>query len=445
MGISNSQEKIVMFAEKIQNNKFLKTLSVSMVGLMAMLMAGALFSLIRGLPLGGRYADFLTSSGLGALLEAGVNVCQLMGLFVVLSISYHIAKDKGQDAFTSGLIGLISFLLVTPLATTAVTEAGEVIDVTSVISLNWLGAQGMFSAILVGFLSGSLYCWLKEKKIRIKMPEQVPEFVAVPFEGILTGMIIGTVFLVIRGLFELTSYGNLHAFIYGIIQMPLMKLGANLPAMIILIMLCNLLWWFGIHGTIVTGTVVQLLYMPQAMENLNTFMAGGTITPSAATILTALFWYTFINYFGGAGFIGLGINMVAFAKSERYKAVGRLSFVPLCFNIIEPVVFGFPIVMNPIMFIPVVFVPGILATISYFLMLSGTVGMPIVMLTVMTLPGPIAGFLLGGGISLGILVIVLTLVATVLFFPFFKICDRQALAEEQQKIKLDESAGVSYE
>lgn len=162
-------------------------------------------------------------------------------------------------------------------------------------------------------------------------------------------------------------------------------------------------------------------------------MAGQPIEPSAATVLTFMFFFVFLQFLGGPGCLfGLSVDMALFSKSERYKAMGKLSIVPSFFNIIEPVIYGFPIVMNPIMLIPFILCPVLFATIGYFLMISGIVGIPVVMLNVMTIPGPIAGFLLGGGISLGIMMIVMVVLSVIIYLPFFKICDAKAYKEEQE-------------
>jgi len=419
--------------DAIQNNKILNQLGNSMMALMPVLMVGAIFSLISGLPLGEGYTNFLNNTGLAPLLQVGVNVSQFMGLFVVFSLAYHIAKDAGQDGFTAGILGLISFLIVTPMSVNYTNESGATFAVTGAIPTSWLGAQGMFSGIIIGLIVGYLFVFTLKKNLKIKMPEQVPEFVAKSFEGIIPGLIIGVLFIAVRGLFSLTEFGNIHAWIYGLIQSPLMKLSGNLGAMVIILLITQILWWFGIHGTLTVLPIAMILYQPQALLNLQTFMAGQPIEKSPTTILTFMFFFVFVQFLGGPGcMLGLGIDMVAFAKSERYKAMGKLSIVPVFFNIIEPIIYGFPIVMNPIMLVPFLLTPVVFSVVGYYLMLSGLVGIPVVMLSVMTIPGPIVGFLLGGGISLGIMLIVMVVISTLIYFPFFKISDTKAYKEEQE-------------
>ena len=152
-----------------------------------------------------------------------------------------------------------------------------------------------------------------------------------------------------------------------------------------------------------------------------------------APFLLSMMTFFLINQFmGGPGCLfGLYINLAFFTKSERYKAQGKISLIPGLFNIIKPTVFGLPIVLNPVLLAPFVLVPAIVYTAYYLLASAGIVGVPVVNLTAMVLPGPIAGFILGGGISLGIFVLVAMAFSVIAYFPFVKALDRQALKEEQ--------------
>ena len=432
MKFEKVQEKIVGFVTRLQENKVIKLVSTSMTGLMPVLMLGAVCSLISGLPFGDGYKAFLDHSGLSALMSAGTTITQLMAVWAALSIGAGVADMWGQDRTTCSMIGLLAFLLCTPLTTSVTAQSGEVIMVSGVLSTGLLGSQGMFAAMIVSGLAAAGYCLLMSKNLKIRLPESVPPFVSKSFEAIIPGILVGVVCLAIRGIFEATSYGSLNQAIYSMIQSPLSRLGGTLPAMLIFIFLTSLLWWFGLHGTLVVIGFVNALYYPQMMTNLEAFMAGAPLSPSGVVVLTYLFWFLFIQFFGGPGMLfGLDVNMVLFAKSERYRALGKLAIVPGFFNIIEPVVYGFPIVMNPVMVIPFCVGPVVFATVGYFLMTSGIIGYPVAMMAVMTLPGPVVGFLLGGGISLGIFCVICVALSVVMYYPFFKIADNLAVKEEQ--------------
>ena len=149
---------------------------------------------------------------------------------------------------------------------------------------------------------------------------------------------------------------------------------------------------------------------------------------------------------GGAGnTLGLVLLMCR-SKSKHISSIGRLSIVPGICGINEPIMFGAPIVLNPIMFIPFILTPLVFMIIGYLLMVTGVVNIPALMLSVMTIPGPIAGFILGGGISLGIMIVIMCLLSCIIYYPFFKICDNQALEAEKksnQEKTLEETVASS--
>ena len=167
----------------------------------------------------------------------------------------------------------------------------------------------------------------------------------------------------------------------------------------------------GIANTGLNGELVNLGKDPTAIMNLQ------------------MFRYALL---GGAGnTLGLVLLMCR-SKSKHISSIGRLSIVPGICGINEPIMFGAPIVLNPIMFIPFILTPLVFMIIGYLLMVTGVVNIPALMLSVMTIPGPIAGFILGGGISLGIMIVIMCLLSCIIYYPFFKICDNQALEAEKK-------------
>jgi PTS system cellobiose-specific IIC component len=419
--------KILPLVGKIQTNRGLLILRSSFMATMPALMTGAFLSLIQGLPLGQGYTNFLQSAGISVFLQAGVNVCNLIALYFIASFGYHIGEYKNQNAFQCIFIALVCFLLITPLDASQFVN-GSMITVSGAISTSWLGTQGLFSAIIVGILSINIYSWLMSKNLKIKMPDAVPESIAKPFEAIIPGLLTGLVFIAIRVIFSLTPWGNMHQCIYSVIQRPLVGIGNNFGAYLLVLTLINILWLFGIHGTLLALSVLMAVWNTASVENLNAFMAGQPLP----YFVTSIFMMMFVQYLGGPGcLVGLAIDMTLFAKSQRYKAMGRISLIPGLFNIIEPIIFGFPLVMNPIMAIPFILGPTLFMIISYILMLIGFLGTPVIGVSVMTTPFALAGWLVGAGWQWGVMMIIYAFLSCIIYLPFFKICDRQALKEEQ--------------
>lgn len=431
------QNKVLPFAQAIQNNRWLSCISSSFMKVMPALLGGAVFSLIQGLPLGDGYTNFLATTGLSELLAAGVAVCNLTALYFIFALGYNLAEKLEVNPFQGAVVALLSLLLVTPFTFNHVDENQVSTLITNVIPVDNLGATGIFTAMFVGIISVSVFAFAVKRNWKIKMPDSVPEMLSKPFEAVVPVFIVAAIFLALRAGLAMTSYGNLQNFIYTIVQIPLVGLGNSFGAMVISMLVLLLLWWVGIHGTSVVLSVMMVLWMEPAVTNLNNYMAGEPVT----LVTSYMFFFVFCQFIGGPGCLfGLTVDMAIFAKSDRYKTFGKISFVPGMFNIIEPIVFGFPIVLNPIMFIPFVFTPIVFMIVGYFLMTSGLVGIPALMLSVMTIPGPIAGFILGGGIGLGIMIVVMCALSCLIYYPFFKICDHKALKEEQElKKQLEES------
>ncbi len=418
--MDNFINKILPAVDKFQNNTYISSIMQGMMNSMPVLMASAVFQLIYSFPIPA-WTNFLTKIGLYDLLGTVVTICNMTALFIVFGIGRALGNKKGIDGVTSGVAALLCFLIITPLT---VSETGS-----TVIDISWFSAQGIFTAIIVALLAASIYAFCVKKNIVIKMPEAVPEFVAKSFEGIPAALITLIPFVVIRGVFGATSYGSFSQFIYSIVQTPLVGLGNSLPAHLLAILIACFLWWLGIHGTLVVFSVMMAVWQPPMIENI-TAAAAGQPVPNILSLLSIML---VLQFMGGPGCLfGLYVDMALFSKSERYKAQSKLSLMSGVFNIIEPTVYGLPVVLNPILLIPYLGLPVLIYVAYYLLATAGIIGIPSVGLTMMVVPGPIAGFLLGGGVSLGIFTIAALVVTCLVYYPFFKVLDAQALRQEKE-------------
>ena len=176
----------------------------------------------------------------------------------------------------------------------------------------------------------------------------------------------------------------------------------------------------------VTMSFLSMLYMAPALENLEA-MAAGQPLPN---MLTNTWWFTFAQLGGSGGIIGLAVCMFFFAKSDRYKTLGKIAILPALCSISEPLVFGVPLVLNVVMLIPMILSPLACFLSSYLMTSIGVLpylngiqlstGTPIVL----------AGFLAGGWRA-AIWQVVLVALQFAIYFPFFRMVDKQALEEEK--------------
>ncbi len=410
-------------AIKIGGNKILKAIATSFNLVMPLIILGAIFTLLSTLSIGG-YQDFLTSTGIGNLLSlVGTFTTDMLAVYVSFTAAYAYVRNEGMngDVVPAGLLSILSFFIITPLANVVVDET-----TTTFIAFDYLGAKGLFTALIVGTLVGFIYTFVVNRGWVIKMPEGVPPTVAKSFSALIPGFIIAAVFLVINGIFVSTVEATFSEWFYGIIAAPLSALSGSLATYMILTLLASIFWFFGIHGGQVTLPFSMMLFMQAGVENQTAFAAG---EPMQNILTVGLVFFLMLGGIGNT--LGLSIDML-FAKSNRYKTLGKLAILPSCCSINEPIVFGLPLILNPIMALPYFLVPQINILITYFVMKGGLVSLPRIAMGATGTPVLLDGWLICGlsGICLEI---VLIIISALLYYPFFRMQDNIALKEEKQE------------
>jgi PTS system cellobiose-specific IIC component len=424
------QSILIPISEKVSANKALRGISGGFSAMLPVVMVGAIFTLLASLNIG-VYQNFITSIGLKQLFAVPASyTTDMISLYAVFCIARAEAKVFGlddSDSFASGLIALMFFLILIPLGVSGKgAESGEVVKIAAAVPTNYLGSRGLFTAMILGILIPRLHHLFVKHNITIKMPEGVPEMISKSFAAMIPAICIGALAVVVRFLFGLTSYGSATNAIYGILQAPLAALTSNPFTFLLLLLVCNLMWFFGIHGGMVANPIRMALYSQATLANLEAYGAGRVLP----NIVVNTAWFGMGNIGGSACAIGLCLNIALFAKSQRYKALNKVSLPAGLVSISEPMVFGVPMVLNPVMLIPMLLAPTVTFLLGYFAMKTGI--MPY--MTGAELPNgtPIllGGFLAWGSIKGAIFQAILIAVSTLIYYPFFKILDRQALAEE---------------
>lgn len=414
--ITNLFDKLNPWFDKLGANPYLQAISGAMMATLGPLFIGSmsvLFIVLMGMVPALAKLDKLTE------LLSKVNTMTLgaLAVYIAVLIAYHLVKklDEDEDPISASIISLLSFLIITPL--------GKMADDSMGIPTNWLGAQGVFSALIVGIVSARLYLAIKRRGWTIKMPAGVPPMVTKTFEALIPTILIGLLFAIVDLLFSLTSFGSMHQFVYSIIQEPLKGVGGSIAAMILLSLLQQVLWFFGIHGTNVIMPLVTPLWLAMDVENLNAVQAG--LTPPN---IVGLAFFNIITWSG----LGLGLVLLMLrAKSKQYRQVGKISIVPALFGITEPVIFGTPLVLNFDLAFPFITNNTIALIIAYVLTKLGIVANFIGVQAIFGLP---IGFhaAVQGSLSIILLQLFIQLVLSpVLWYPWFKRLDLRTYKEEQ--------------
>lgn len=301
------------------------------------------------------------------------------------------------------------------------------------ISVDWLGAKGIFIGIICALVSVHLYAWVEKKGWVIKMPAGVPPTVVQSFAALIPAGVVMTVFFLLNTVFVACGT-DAFTFIFTFLQTPLLGIGDTLGAMIIAYIFLHVFWFFGVNGGSVVGAVFNPILQTLALENLTLYRevgAAGYTVANGAHIISQQFQDLFATFGGCGSTLSLLIAMLLFCKSKRIKELGKLAFVPGIFGINEPIVFGLPIVLNPTILIPFVLVPTINIILSYLAMSIGLfppcngINIP------WTTPVIISGFLATNWVG-ALFQAALLVLGVFVYLPFIKIMDKQYLADEAE-------------
>ncbi|WP_300390115.1 MULTISPECIES: PTS cellobiose transporter subunit IIC [unclassified Fusobacterium] len=409
------EKYLLPIAEKLGQSKYLNVLRDSFMLSFPLTIFGSIFIVIANLP----FLNLLMSDDKlailkGALAPAAESSMLMMTVFVVMGIGYYLTSSYNIEGIFGSAIGVSAFFLVTPL------QNGG-------ISLDRLGAKGMFVGMLVGFASAEIYRRAVQKGWTIKMPDSVPPAVAKSFSALVPGFVTLAVFLIVRIIFSLTPFENIHDFIFVVIQTPMVKLGGGLIATVIAIILIQLLWFFGLHGQTIVNSVLDPVWNTLSLQNLEAYQAGKELP----NIITKQFIETYTVGLGGTGMtIAVVFALLFVVKSRQLKELGKLAGPSAIFNVNEPITFGLPIVMNPLVFVPWLLAPIVVVIFTYIMMAVGLAPIPTGVIVPWTVPVFFSGVLATNSVMGGVLQIVNCFIVFIIWLPFLKVLDRKALEME---------------
>lgn len=436
-------EKILMpLAEKIGKNKYLISIRDGFLISSPLLIVGSFFLLIANFPIPGWsefWANILGQGWESHFSRPVAATFDVMAILAVIGIAYAFAKQLKVDALAGAAIALVAFFILTPFQKEFIPAGSDVAEiVTGVIPLGWMGSKGLFVGMLVSFMSVGIFAWVFKKGWVIKLPEGVPPTVEKSFAALIPSAVVMTIFFVIAWIFTLTPAGSVHDVVFKFLQLPLQQVGGSLSAMVIAYIFLHLFWFFGINGGSVVGAVYNPILKALSAENLEAFQAG-TELPN---IVNGQFQDLFATFGGAGSTLSLLIAMLFMCKSERIKSLGKLAFLPGVFGINEPIVFGLPIMLNPMLLIPFMLVPTLNIIITYFCMSSGLVPLTNGVQIPWTTPIIVSGFLATGWRG-AVLQALLFVMGIVIYIPFIKMVDKQYLKEEEDNRKMQEAGGDS--
>ena len=422
------QEKLLPKILWFVNTRPVTAVKEGMIYTIPLIIVGSVALILSNFPVPAVVA-FLSDHGLIDILnQAYMATFNINAIIAVLGISYQYILMEKQEPLGGAVIALGSFLIFQPSSVSVTNDAGEVIGtVSNVINRTWTAGQGMIGAIICGLLVGYIYSWFLKKNIRIKMPAGVPVGVTNAFSAFV--IISGAT--VLHGVCDIAAGTTVIEQIYSIIQIPLQGLTDSFGAIIIYAFIVSFLWFFGVHGATIMSGIMQGILQANYLDNQAILDTGLELTKAnGGHIVTQQFIELFVTATGSGITIGIVLYMVALAKSKQFKALGKISVVPGIFNINEPILFGLPIVMNPLMAVPFILTPIVVGIIEYVAIAAGLCPMYSGVYVPWTTP-PIISGLIAGGWRTALLQVVMLVVSFVIYLPFVRKLDLAALENEK--------------
>ncbi|MEX5396941.1 PTS sugar transporter subunit IIC [Streptococcus sp. ZJ93] len=438
------QETIFPVATKIGNQKFLIALRNSFIGTMPVVMTGSIALLINAFLVD--IPDQFGLQGITSSFQWLVNINNLVfrgsisivALLFIFCLGVNIAKIYKTDTLSSGIVALSLFVISignslsksVPLADVSeqlkhslsavdgVQLVGNelIVTVKGLLPGNQINSSGYFTAILIGFLSSIIFCKLMNKNWTIKLPDSVPPAIAKPFMSIIPGFIALYVVAIFTTIFNSVTGELLTDWVYKVLQLPLLNLSQNIVAVIIVAVLTQLFWFFGIHGGNVMAPIMEGVFGVALLANLEAFQKHEAIP----------YLWTSVSYGAFVWYATLGLLIAIFWKShnEHYREVAKLGLAPVLFNIGEPVMYGLPTVLNPLLFIPFLLCPAVLSGVAYLATATGLVS-PVTQNVTWVMPPVLYGFFSTGFDWRAIVLSLVNLgLATLIYLPFVKMADK---------------------
>lgn len=405
----------------VVNLRPLTALRNGMTYTIPIIIAGSLFFLFAHFPVD-YIAQWIDKTGFSMYFTQVYQATfDVIAFWIVFAIAYAYAKEENIDRLPVGMTALSAYLLlIQPL-----NVQGEIDNI-------WTGGEGILGAVATGLLIGWGYARLarfaKGWRQRGKIPENVwQSFTSlIPILAIVIFTLIGSA--VFQQLFGMTVIQG----IWTYVQLPIQSLIDTLFGVLLLGFFVPFLWLFGLHGSAMVNGLVSPILQANSLANAEILASGKELTvANGGHIVTQQFLDQFMTVTGAGLTLGAVFFMMFFAKSRKYRELGKLSLLPAFFNINESIIFSTPIVMNPMMAVPFIFAPILSGLITYSALYFGFVPLFTAVQVPWTTPPILSGFLVGG-VPAAILQGIVLAISFFIYFPFLKKIDSANFKKERQ-------------
>lgn len=424
-------EKMKPFFEKIASNPYLTAIRDGFVALMPVVLFSSLFILVAYVP---NVWGFHWPKNIEDIIMKVYNFTMgMLAVFMAGTVTKSLTDNRNLKLPKTNQINVIS----TFVAAEASLLILAVKPIKDGISIELLGTKGLIAAFLVAFIVPNIYKFCIGRNITIKMPPQVPGNIAQAFKDMIPFALSVTFFWIVDIVVRALSHGNTAELVTTLLS-PLFRAANGYLGFAIIFGFMAFFWFIGVHGPSVVGPAVIAIMYNNQVENLRLFRAG----EHAHYALTQS-TQDFVALIGGTGATLLVPYIFIFlCKSPELKAVGKASVIPTTFAVNEPLLFGAPIILNPVFMVPFIITPILNSWVLKFFV--DNLGMNGFMhFLPWPTPGPIGIYMASNFsvLSLVLIAIILVLDFTI-WFPFIKAYDKLKLDEERE-IELQKAAAAT--
>lgn len=421
------EDYVLPLASRWGQIRWLVALRDAFVSLMPITMAGSLAVLIKSLIEAahdhlGWYAFAFAMQPLVAISNlVWRGTFSLFAFFLALALGYQLAKAFEGNRLAASIVALSSFAL--SIANIAkIKFHGDNVTLHNAFDISQFSTTGLFTAILFGSLGFFIYYACYKARIMLHVTSNLPHAEQAAFDSLLPAMI--AIFGVggINYLFQILTGKYFGNWLLTTIQTPLVKWGQGFGTVIVITLLVQLFWFFGINGIGVLSPILDSIWMTAQNDNI-TAISNGNIPPYV--------WvrgsFDVFAWFGGAGgTLMLIVAILMFSKRSDYRTIAKISLAPGIFNIGEPILLGLPVVLNPVYLIPFVLAPLVNVAFSYWVSIMGLVN-PVQVAVPSIMPPVIGPFLACNYDWRAIVLSILNMIVTLLIWmPFVKAADKIA-------------------
>lgn len=352
----------------------------------------------------------------------------IMTLWIVTGLGYNLARFYSTlNPFMAGLLSLSTFLMI----------SAPVSD--GALSMQFMGGTGIFTAMLIGIFVPEMMRLLHKYNVGIKLPHQVPEKIRDSFD-LLIPIVIVMVTIYPLNLFIHAETGFIIPEAIMEIFKPLISASDSLAAFLLVSFIAQVLWWAGVHGSAITGGIIAPFVLSNLVANQDALARG-----VEGTKLPAIFAQPLLDFFimfGGSGATMALVLLFLRSRAIHLRTIGKMSLIPGIFNINEPVSFGTPIVMNPTYFIPWILAPQ-LCGIFTWCMFKFELVHRIIAIPPWTAPAPIGAMWATNWSVMALVTVMINLcIAYVVYYPFFKMHEKELLEQEAANAKADKASAI---